>query len=79
MVVDRPGVFADIAAIMRDEAISMEAVLQRVRAEDQAVPVVITTHDTQESAMQRALTTIDKLDTVKEPPTMIRIGNFTHE
>lgn len=79
MVVDRPGVFADIAAIMRDEEISMEAVLQRVRAEDQAVPVVITTHDTQESAMQRALTTIGKLDTVKEPPTMIRIENFAKE
>jgi homoserine dehydrogenase len=76
MVVDRPGVFADIAAIMRDEAISMEAVLQRVRAEEQAVPVVITTHDTEEAAMQRALTTIDKLDTVRERPTMIRIENF---
>ena len=79
MVVDRPGVFADIAAIMRDEEISMEAVLQRVRAEDQEVPVVITTHDTQESAMQRALTTIGKLDTVKDPPTMIRIENFAKE
>ena len=79
MVVDRPGVFADIAAIMRDQAISMEAVLQRVRAEDQAVPVVITTHDTEEAAMQRALTTIDKLDTVRERPTMIRIENFAKE
>lgn len=78
MVVDRPGVFADIAAIMRDEEISMEAVLQRVKSEDQTVPVVITTHDTDEFAMQRALTSIDALDSVKERPTMIRIENTSN-
>ena len=79
MVVDRPGVFADIATIMRDEEISMDAVLQRVRAEEQEVPVVITTHNTHEAAMQRALTRIGNLDTVKKPPTMIRIESFTKD
>ncbi|MCK5274865.1 MAG: homoserine dehydrogenase, partial [Alphaproteobacteria bacterium] len=46
MVVDRPGVIADIAAALRDEQISVEAMLQRGRAPDEMVPVVITTHET---------------------------------
>ncbi|MHA1151851.1 MAG: homoserine dehydrogenase, partial [Alphaproteobacteria bacterium] len=39
MVLDRPGVIADIAAALRDEQISVEAMLQRGRAPDEMVPV----------------------------------------
>ncbi len=73
MVVDRPGVIADITAILRDERVSMEAMLQRGRSPDEAVPVVMTTHETEEASMTRALVEIAKLDTVLEPPCMIRI------
>jgi homoserine dehydrogenase len=73
MVVDRPGVFADVAAALRDEEVSMEAILQRTRAPGEAVPVVMTTHDTEEAAMNRTLARFAALDTVVEPPRMIRI------
>ena len=73
MVVDRPGVFADVAAALRDEEVSMEAILQRTRAPGEAVPVVMTTHDTEEAAMNRTLARFAALDTVVEPPLMIRI------
>ncbi|MFQ6016825.1 MAG: homoserine dehydrogenase [Kiloniellaceae bacterium] len=73
MVVDRPGVIADVAAALRDEHISVEAMLQRGRAPGEAVPVVITTHETRESAMANALARIAELDTVLEPPRRIRI------
>jgi homoserine dehydrogenase len=73
MVVDRPGVIADIAAALRDEAVSMEQMIQRGRAPGEAVPVVLTTHDTEEASMQRALDRIAKLNTVLEKPRMIRI------
>ncbi len=73
MVLDRPGVIADIAAALRDEQISVEAMLQRGRAPDEAVPVVITTHDTEDAAMTRALARIAALDAVIEPPRRIRI------
>jgi homoserine dehydrogenase len=73
MVVDRPGVIADVAAALRDERVSMEAMLQRGRAPEEAVPVVLTTHETEEAAMRRALARIAALDTVTEPPRMIRI------
>ena len=73
MVVDRPGVIADVAAALRDQLVSMEAMIQRGRAPDETVPVVLTTHETEEAAMARALATIARLDTVREPPRMIRI------
>ncbi len=73
MLVDRPGVIADVAAVLRDEKVSMESMLQRQRAPGSAVPVVITTHATSESAMRSALQKIDRLDTVVESPRMIRI------
>lgn len=76
MVVDRPGVIADIAAALRDEHVSMEQMIQRGRAPGEAVPVVLTTHDTEEAAMRRAFGRIGGLNTVLEPPRMIRIENL---
>jgi homoserine dehydrogenase len=73
MVVDRPGVIADIAAALRDEEVSMEAMIQRARDPGEAVPVVLTTHETEEARMRRALARIARLDSVVEPPHMIRI------
>ncbi|WP_207478926.1 homoserine dehydrogenase [Arenibaculum pallidiluteum] len=76
MVVDRPGVIADVAALLRDQQVSMESFLQRGRAPGEAVPVVLTTHDTGEDSMRRALAAIEALDSVLEPPRMIRIEDF---
>ena len=79
MVVDRPGVIADVAAALRDERISVEAMLQRGRAPDEIVPVIITTHDTDDAAMARALDRIGRLDAVLEPPRRIRIETLSSE
>ncbi len=76
MVLDRPGVIADVAAALRDELVSMEQMIQRGRAPGEAVPVVLTTHETEEAAMRRALERIARLGTVTEPPRMIRVENF---
>jgi homoserine dehydrogenase len=76
MVLDQPGVIADVAAILRDENVSMESMLQHGRSPHETVPVVLTTHETVESAMTRALEKISRLATVVEPPRMIRIEPF---
>jgi homoserine dehydrogenase len=76
MVVDQPGVIADVAAALRDEHVSLESMIQRGRAPGEAVPVVLTTHVTVEAAMQRAVARIAKLDSVLEPPRLIRIEDF---
>ena len=73
MVVDKPGVIADVTAALRDHEVSLESMLQRARAPGEAVPVVLTTHETEEAAMRRALDRIALLDSVTEPPHMIRI------
>ena len=76
MVVDRPGVIAEIAAVLRDNNVSMESFLQRGRSPGEAVPVVLTTHDTTEASMQKALAQIAAQAAVLEPPRMIRIEQF---
>jgi homoserine dehydrogenase len=76
MVVDRPGVFAEIAGALRDHAVSMEAILQHGRAPGEKVPVVLTTHETEEAAMQATLAAIVQAGAVVEPPRMIRLEAF---
>ncbi|HEX6981053.1 MAG TPA: homoserine dehydrogenase [Alphaproteobacteria bacterium] len=76
MVTDRPGVIADVTAALRDEQVSLEAMLQRGRQPGEMVPVVLTTHEAEEAAMNRALTRIAALGTVLQPPRMIRIEQF---
>jgi homoserine dehydrogenase len=73
MVVDRPGVIADVTAVLRDQGVSLESMLQRGRSPGEAVPVVLVTHETGEAAMRLALDRIAALDAVLEPPIMIRI------
>jgi homoserine dehydrogenase len=73
MVVDRPGVIADVTAVLRDHGISLESMLQRGRAPGEAVPVVLVTHDCEEAAMRAALARIAALQAVVERPALIRI------
>src|SRR6202167_6723374 len=77
MVLDRPGVIADIAAALRDEQVSMEQMIQRGRGPaGEAVPVVITTHETVEDSIRRALGRISRLKTAREKPRLIRVGTL---
>lgn len=73
MVVDRPGVIAEVTAVLRDLGISLESMLQRGRSPGEAVPVVLLTHETGEAGMREALRRIAALDAVLEDPTLIRI------
>jgi homoserine dehydrogenase len=74
-VLDQPGVIADISAILRDERISIESLIQRGRAREGegSVPVVMVTHETQEAAMLRALERIGRLSSMRDRPKMIRM------
>ncbi|MDE1151033.1 MAG: homoserine dehydrogenase [Micavibrio sp.] len=76
MVLDQPGVIADISAILRDNKVSLESVLQRGRDPDQPVPVILTTHETSEESIQRVAAEIGKLPSVVEPPYLMRIEEF---
>jgi len=72
MVADKAGVLADMAAVLRDAAISIQSLLQQGRG-DAAVPVVFITHETNERSMANALAALGKLPHVIGKPSVIRI------
>ncbi|OUJ06885.1 homoserine dehydrogenase [Acetobacter malorum] len=76
LVEDRPGVIADITAVLRDCGVSLRSMLQHTPEQNDAdpyVPLVLVTHQTYEAAMQDAVARIDGLDVVTDTPVMIRI------
>jgi homoserine dehydrogenase len=73
MALDRPGVLAQVAGILGRHDISLVSVLQKERARNEAVPVVMMTHEARERDMRAALTAIDKLPVVAARTTMIRV------
>ena len=76
MVVDRPGVIAEVTGVLRDHGISLESMIQRGRSPAEAVAVVLVTHECGEAAMSAALARIAALDAVLEKPAVIRIESL---
>lgn len=72
-VLDQPGIFADVATALKDNAVSMESILQHGRAPGEAVQVVLTLHETEEAKTNRVIETISKMEGVLEEPVIIRI------
>jgi homoserine dehydrogenase len=72
-VIDKPGVVADVSAILRDEKISIQSLLQRGRSDTDSVPVVITTHAAPVDAMKNAAEKIGVLKSVIEKPCVMRM------
>ncbi len=73
MAMDRPGVLSQVAGILGRHDISLLSVLQKARAQGEAVPVVMMTHEARERDMRAALAAIDKLPVVAAGTTMIRV------
>jgi homoserine dehydrogenase len=73
MAQDHPGVLAQVAGILGRHDISLAAVLQKGRAQGEAVPVVMLTHEARERDMRAALAAIDRLPVVAGRTTMIRV------
>jgi homoserine dehydrogenase len=73
-VEDRPGVLAEITRILGDEAVSIEAFVQKDIVDDASrVPVVLLTHKTFEGRMNRAIEAIEALDCVGGSVMRIRM------
>jgi homoserine dehydrogenase len=80
MAQDKPGVVALLGKILGDHQISMSGVLQHEgTGPDNTVPVVITTHPTQERNMAAALAEMAKLDVFSGEPTCIRIVDIPED
>ena len=75
-VYDRPGVLADITAILRGHDISVESINQPSRAEDGvngAVPVILTTHEVKPHAVAAATAEMAELEAVLAEPVIFPI------
>lgn len=72
-VLDQPGVFADVAAVLKEQGVSMESIIQRGRDEAKPVDLVMTLHDTREEALERAIAALKDHPHVVEDPVVIRI------
>jgi homoserine dehydrogenase len=74
MVSDEPGVIAGVAGALGKHQISIESMVQRGRNPGEVVPVVMVTHECNESDMTMALNEITKMSAVAQPPALIRIA-----
>jgi homoserine dehydrogenase len=70
---DQPGVMARIASILGKYEVSISAILQHESAENNHVPIVITTHLAREGALQRAIAEINGLGVITPPVACLRI------
>ncbi len=74
-VVDRPGVLSKISGILGKNRISIAAVIQKGRQAQEAVPVVMMTHEARGRDVMRALKAIDQLPVVLDRTVRIRVEN----
>ncbi len=70
---DKPGVLSKISGVLGDHDISIASVIQKGREERGGVPVVMLTHEAQESSVLKALSLLDKLDVLTDKTMTIRV------
>jgi homoserine dehydrogenase len=74
---DRPGVLADVARILGDRGISIEAVVQKEPApEMDFVPLILLTHRVKEGRMNEAIERIEARDSISGTVTRIRVEHL---
>jgi len=70
---DRPGTLSKISGILADHGISISAVTQKGRKENEYVPVVMLTHEAAEGRLLRAKAEIDALPFIGGESVHIRV------
>lgn len=76
-VLDRPGVLSEIAQIISNHGISIEAIIQKEPLEGlDHVPLIMLTNRNSEKNLRDAITQIEDLDTVAGPVIHIRVETF---
>jgi len=71
--VDKPGVLSKISGVLGDNQISISSVIQKGREMNGSVPIVMLTHEAQESSVKKALSLMDQLDVLTDQTMVIRV------
>ncbi len=74
LVRDEPGVIAAVSETLAEAGVSIDSFLQRPVDGQSGVPIVLTTHDIAEAALNAAVERIARLPALIEPPRRIRIA-----
>lgn len=78
VVMDQPGVMAEIASIFASHQVSLASVTQKeVPEKAERASLIITTHSTTEEAIQRAVADLGGLATLEEEPFCMPIGTIS--
>jgi homoserine dehydrogenase len=72
-VTDRPGVLAQVATILAEHGVSIEAVRQSVQPAESVARLVITTHEATEAALSATVAAIAEHDSVREVVSVLRV------
>jgi homoserine dehydrogenase len=72
---DRPGVLSAVTGVLGRHGISIASVIQRERGDghDEAVPILIVTHEASFAQMSAALDEVDALSVVKKGSFLARM------
>lgn len=73
---DEPGVLAQIASVMAHNRVSIASVLQRESAAPGSASLILTTHETNQAAIQRTLHGLKETPSVLDEPMLLRIADF---
>jgi homoserine dehydrogenase len=73
VIKDRPGIVAEVAAVLARHGISIDALLQKPGYAHTALPFIITLEACSSGLLQKALQEIERLDFHVEPPLCLPI------
>ena len=76
LVVDRPGVLAEVARVLAERQIGISSVIQPEAQAGETTSLVLMLHDAPESQLRAALQEIAKIGAVKAPPVHLRVEDF---
>lgn len=76
LVVDRPGVLADVARVLATYQIGISSVIQPEAHAGETTALVLMLHDAPESQFQAAVREISRINAVKAPPVHLRVEDF---
>ncbi len=76
LVVDRPGVLADVARVLASRQIGISSVIQPEAHAGETTPLILMLHDAPESQLKAAVAEISRIGAVKAPPVHLRVEDF---
>lgn len=77
VVADKPGVMSSVTQLLSNAGVSIEAIIQKEpHRGDTQVSIVLITNIVKESAINRAIADIEKMDVVAAPVVKLRVESF---